>query len=942
MGNATFNVTPERYSQVKSLFQLVLERPPQERIPFLQVACGADRELYEHVSALVNSDADSGSQEFLERPAVTPMGQMLDEASRQQDDVMPSHIGPYAIHRQIGSGGMGAVYLASRADQQYNRQVAIKVIRRGMEQDRIIARFRRERQIIASLDHPNIARLLDGGATEDGRPYIVMEYVEGKPIDAWCDERKLTVSQRMELFRQVCSAVHYAHQNLVVHRDLKPGNILVKDDGTVKLLDFGIAKLLSPDGSPKPGENTATSMRLMTPQYASPEQMMGEQVTTTSDVYLLGIVLYELLTGHRPFPFKEGATLELMRSMTQTTPEKPSMAVYRVVEALNRDGARQVVKNPLMVASVRSTSPPKLHSELKGDLDAIILHALQRNPAERYQSAAQLSDDLGRMGQAVPISIRQQTPYYLSKLFLRRNKAIAIMAAVALVGILGNGVVAVWEARNARLQKEQADRRFEMARTMANSLLFDVHDAIAPLSGTTAARTLLVKKAQAYLAGLRKEAANDTQLELDLARSYIRVGHLLGNPNYANLGDTAAAASAYRNALQLLQPLAAKLTEPEEALRQNGLALEALADVEFTMGEAQEALKHYQQAQDLFEKAKAPAGDFIPCYHSQATILASLGSTAQALTLSKQAHELALRTPTDKRQLAVSYGRLGAVEMLAGDYNAAATHLSEALRMHETLHNEQPNAIHQRQLAYVLEDLATLQRRRGDFTAAANYASRSLVLRSELASNDPQNVQAQRDVAYSYLKQEGAENAQRALQVFTSLFRLDPNNTIVRRDVALAHQRLGDAHRASSPAMALTHYRQFKEMTRQWLASDTTNSYAQQTLAAAHMKLAETLEATGDSGAALQESAEAMKVMDELTKTEPNNGLLQRDHALARFLYGRTLLIRGRAANTAADIRLGEQALREARVQLQQLVEKGKLPENDRKVVDAINGLLQP
>src|ERR1044071_1467079 len=287
----------------------------------------------------------------------------------QKELLQESNIGPYRIIRRIGQGGMGAVYLAARDDDQFKKQVAIKLIRRGMDSDFVLRRFRNERQILASLDHPNIARLLDGGTTEDGRPYFVMEYIEGKPITEYADKHSLATVERLKLFVQVCSAIHYAHQNLVIHRDIKPSNILVTADGTPKLLDFGIAKLLNPELAAQTIEATAVAVRLMTPEYASPEQVKGEAITTSSDVYSLGVLLYELLTGHRPYRITNRTPLEVARVVCEEEPQRPSTAVGRIETYPLADGTGTIQLTPESTSRTREGNPERLRRRLAGDLD---------------------------------------------------------------------------------------------------------------------------------------------------------------------------------------------------------------------------------------------------------------------------------------------------------------------------------------------------------------------------------------------------------------------------------------------------------------------------------------------------------------------------------------------------------------------------------------------
>ena len=328
---------------------------------------------------------------------------------------------------------MGAVYLAQRADDEYQKQVAIKIVKRGMDTQAILRRFHNERQILANLDHPNIAKLLDGGTTEDGLPYFIMDYVEGLPIDVYCDSHKLPTLERLKLFDAVCSAVQYAHQHGIVHRDIKPTNILVTADGAPKLLDFGIAKLLHPELSSQTAESTATAQRPMTPHYASPEQVRAEEVMPASDVYSLGVLLYELLTGHRPYRFKSRAPQEIERIICEEEPERPSASIYRVEEVPGTDGETPIPITPELVSGTRDGEPKKLRRRLAGDLDNIVLMALRKEPARRYGSVEQFSKDIRRHVEGLPVIARKDTPWYRSAKLIKRNK----------VGVLAGAVISV-------------------------------------------------------------------------------------------------------------------------------------------------------------------------------------------------------------------------------------------------------------------------------------------------------------------------------------------------------------------------------------------------------------------------------------------------------------------------------------------------------------------
>ncbi|MGH9971980.1 MAG: protein kinase domain-containing protein [Pyrinomonadaceae bacterium] len=399
-------LTPERWKKVEEVFEAVLQRPPEDRPAFLDNICAQDASLRNQVETLLQSLERAGNSMDSPRFGVALTDTMVEETTTS---VIGKRLGAYRIERELGRGGMGSVYLAVRADDEFRKQVAIKLIKRGMDTDFIVRRFRNERQILASLDHPNIARLLDGGSTEDGLPYFVMEYVEGQPIYGYCDDHKLSIIDRLKLYREVCAAVHYAHQNLVIHRDLKPSNILVTASGVPKLLDFGIAKLLNPDLSSQVLDPTTAAVRLMTPEYASPEQVRGESIGAVSDVYSLGVLLYELLTDHRPYRLKSHLPEELLRIVCEGEPDLPSVAV-NLIEVLPIEGREPVEITPQTVSRSRSTTPEQLRRELSGSLDNIVLKAMRKELAGRYQSVEELSADIGRYLDGHPVSAPSYYP----------------------------------------------------------------------------------------------------------------------------------------------------------------------------------------------------------------------------------------------------------------------------------------------------------------------------------------------------------------------------------------------------------------------------------------------------------------------------------------------------------------------------------------------------
>jgi serine/threonine protein kinase len=429
---------PSHFKRLNALFDAVLEQPPAERAAFLDAACAGDSGLRQEIERLLAADARAAS--FLEQPAVSPSPREAPEPS------LPRRLGPYLLLREIGGGGMGAVYLARRDDEQYEREVAVKILRSGVRDPEAVHRFLAERQILARLEHPDIARLYDGGSTEDGCPFLVMELVDGLPLDEYCDLHSLSIDARLALFRRVCAAVQHAHQNLLVHRDLKPANILVTAGGEPKLLDFGIAKQLAPEGA----DLTRTGSRVMTPSYASPEQVRGEPITTATDVYSLGVVLYGLLTGRGPYRVATGLPHEIEHAICDQEPERPSQALFR-----------QGDPAPETVARARGTRPTALQRKLRGDLDTIVLTALRKEPARRYASAAELAADLDRHLEHLPVAARPDTLLYRTRKLLRRRQKTVAATVVAAVVALGFVLGLVEQGR--RLARERDKARYALS-----------------------------------------------------------------------------------------------------------------------------------------------------------------------------------------------------------------------------------------------------------------------------------------------------------------------------------------------------------------------------------------------------------------------------------------------------------------------------------------------
>jgi serine/threonine protein kinase len=429
--------------QVKQLFHAALECDTGRRAIFLATACADDLPLRQEVESLLL--VFSEHPDFLQSPAFKLSAAEIAAQALAEDEepsILGQLVGPYRLIRKIGQGGMGAVYLAARDDGHYDQQVALKLIKRGMDSQEVVRRFRRERQILANLTHPNISRLLDGGVTSDGRPFFVMEYVDGDPVNEYARAKQLSTAERLEVFLAVCAAVQYAHQHHIIHRDIKPGNILITADGTPKLLDFGIAKILDREHQGHSVTETAPPLRLLTPEYASPEQLRGLQLNAASDVFALGVLLYELLTGHRPFSLKSRASHEILQSVSGADPEKPSTVISRQGQSSANGKDQSEGSEPGVIDFPRNSQPYKLKRELRGDLDNIVLMALRKEPERRYPSVKLFAEDIRRHLKGTPIVARKDTLTYRGTKFFKRNRiSIISTLGVALVCLLMGGVL---------------------------------------------------------------------------------------------------------------------------------------------------------------------------------------------------------------------------------------------------------------------------------------------------------------------------------------------------------------------------------------------------------------------------------------------------------------------------------------------------------------------
>ncbi len=860
-------MTPERWARVETILAQALEREPGIRGAFLREACGDDQALREEVESLLSFDS---AAEHVVAGAVQQAAEMLElEAS---EVVQNGRIGVYRVIREIGRGGMGTVYLAERDDDQFHKKVAIKLVTRGMDTSALLERFRQERQILARLDHPYIARLLDGGSTPEGRPYLVMEYVEGQPITTWCVENHASVRQRLELLRKVCSAVQSAHQNLIVHRDLKPGNILVDSEGTPKLLDFGIAKLLaSPD---YPDLTIATGgMLMLTPDYASPEQVRREPITTATDVYALGAILYELLTGIRPHRLKDYTPMEIERAICNDEALRPSTAARRAAEP----GHGPLIK--------------------PGDLDNIILMAMSKDPVRRYASAAELSEDLRRYLGDMPVQARQDTITYRTRKFLRRNKATLTAAFLVLVTLAGGITVSTIEGRRAQ-------RRFADVRGMAHAVLFEIHDSIRDLPGSTKARELVVKTALQYLSGLSREAAGDPDIQLELAQAYERVGDVQGNAITGSLGHTEEALDSYRKAERLADELAQRRPGLAKAALIRMSARQNIGDIYARRGDNMAAaLAIYQQAVDIGERLVESDPQNREAMQSLSSLYVAIArednDSTRSIAVARKAlpvlERLASADPGNeelRQRLSDGYSMLGRGLLITNQLQGALEQFQRTVDVREELARAHPeNYRYQRELmiAYskVGDVLGPVAPTLDDPVRALASYKKMLAISENLAAADPANARAQFDYAMALTKtgdayplDAGSTEAEtllrKALAIFNTLAQADPSDLGITRNISSIYTFLARRQKhAGNTAEALRSYHEVIRIDEGLLANGSRNVPALRGLWRACNESARMLADRNQRAEALDLVNKAVAAAEAARTADPANAVTQ-------------------------------------------------------------------
>ena len=837
--------------RVKSLFAAAIECPADERSSFVRANSGGDEALADEVLSLI--DAASSESDLIEDHRIDIRARLTAPTA----DVIGSRFGNYRIIREIGHGGMGTVFLAERDDGEFEQTVALKLVRQSIADTAIIERFRRERQILAGLSHPNIAALHDGGISDRGEPFIAMEYIDGLPLTEHAEALRLSLKERLKLFVKVCTAVSFAHRNLVVHRDIKPSNILITADGEPKLVDFGLAKAFENEGA-----NTQTAIFAFTPAYASPEQITGKPITTASDIYSLGVVLYELLTGSKPLDLENKKLDEIYATINTREPVPPSE-----LSAVQKD-----------------RSGGNWAKNLKGDIDNVVLMALRKEPERRYKSVEELADDIERHLKGLPVSARPNTLTYRAGKFLKRNTLAVVAGSMILLSLITGLAFALWQANVARQERDRAEKRFQDVRTLSNSLLFEIAPRIERLQGSTEARELLVLKALVYLDSLASETA-DTALQTELARAYRKVGDLQGNPSKPNLSDFAGAIETYLKAISIFE----RLPSTKDLRIETASSYRELAAIRFAQGEIKQAnadsehsiglykglIAEYPNSTDI-EKASADAAiDFghINAINNQYAI--AIPTFRQVITdLEKMDHN----DPDVTRMKALATAYLGNALSWDDKQAEAETENQKAVQLADDLRARYPNDSNIQRTIYIVYTQAssTFEGIKNDISLA--YGKQALDVARRSSESDPADTQARQNLARALSRygnilmlvkrrSEGFGALRESEKTILELIEREPRNRVYQDDLGTLYTRLGDAEKfVGNLPGALTQYKRSAEVFNALASNDERNAVAQRDWAQALKSVGITELKLGQKDEARASLSTAVEIVSKLKR----------------------------------------------------------------------------
>lgn len=819
----------ERHIRVSEIFLSALEYQAAERGEFLSKACGNDTEMLAEIEKMLAAHQLSGL--FLDKPISDKALTLPDllASTTVSQNLIGQKVGKYSLVREIGQGGMGAVYEAIRDDLPKSKSVAVKILKPGINTDTMLARFRTEYQIMANLEHPYIAKLFDGG-NDNGLPYFVMELVNGQPLDEYCQAKQLNVKERLKLFSKICSAVQYAHINLIVHRDLKPSNILIAADGVPKLLDFGIAKIIKNDGFYEDIKLTQTGLRVMTPAYASPEQVLGDKITVAVDVYALGVLLYQLLTQHLPYEFNSNSPRDIEKVICEQTPIKPSSIVKRIKDLSSTDKNNEL--------SIREQK--KLVKTLVGDLDNIILMALRKEPERRYSSVEQFAQDIERYLNSYPVIARRDTLNYRVSKFLKRNWVALTTISFIIVLLLAGSLSTLWQAARAKEQRARVEAQSQLVaarskdiRSLTNALLFKYNDQLEKLSGATLLREEMISEAVKYLDQLNQQSNPDPELQNELALAYRKIGDIQGRPFRINVGNSLAALESYKKSLSIFEKLSTGTTNTKIQF-ELAIALERIGEIFLKTGDLTEAISYYDKVVIICKKLEQNNGFDLEnnhllasCYVKIADIWQLKGDFANtfkfycnASDIFKQLAEREPKTQKFRRGLAVVDTRLIIVleassdllaernsqSLLIKEFNQQSLYYNNLITENakQALSLEPENPFLQSELAgcYLLKG-STLSKL-GEADQAIVLLETAIDMLEKLIKKDPGNTEYKFQLGLGYnrlgeaqLKQKETSKAiascQQGQSILESLSKADPNNNIFQIYLAYGYNLLAIA-----------------------------------------------------------------------------------------------------------------------------------------------------
>lgn len=849
---------PLRWQKIKSLLEIAIEMPAELRTDFLAHSCNGDESIVEEVNELLRFETNGDDP--------------LEELSFSSPHSAPrslagTEIGRYRIITELGAGGMGTVFLAERSDGEFEQRVAIKIINTGLNSVELLRRFRNERQILATLDHPNIAHLIDGGTTADGQPYLVMEYIDGSSIIEFANARSLSVDERLDLFREVCSAVSFAHQKLVIHRDLKPSNVFVTSDGTVKLLDFGIAKLLNNDT----GNETRTQAFAFTPEYASPEQVRGEPLSTATDIYSLGVILFELLTGSRPFELTDKNIAEMIRTLTETAPPTPSAVTGRETAAITSANGNQ----------------------LKGDLDNIVLMALRKEPSRRYLSVEQFSEDIRRHFRGLPVSATKDTWNYRSGKFLRRHKVGVVAAVLVLVTLTAGLAATIYQARIASAERAKAERRFNDVRQFANSFMFEINEQI--MSSPIKARELLVQRALEYLDRLAAESFNDVELESELATAYEKIGDVQSELFKPSSGKTSEALFSQQKALSLRENIFGNQPSTAAAMAVSDSRIK-VGDILVAIGRLAEASENYSAGNELLRSQSGQTNSEFR--NQQARLLARLGQTSvrsgslgEALRYYEESlaiyRSLMADEPENKkyrRNFGIISSYRGFVKLETGRTAEGVEDYGTMLRTErEFLSKDESDIVSRGYVSGALVWYAVALSQNGQIAESIRHFNEGIRIQEAILAADPGNLGEEYGLADCRLEfgkalvrnrlfRESIDPLQKALAGYKKVSEQDKENLMNRHRVANTQRFLADAQfQTGGKVKAVENYEQAHAVFKELTASDPGNVDWQQDLAMTYQRLGECALDNGDKAAALANFETARPIFENLSAKSPEN-----------------------------------------------------------------------